>query len=89
MKKVRILHSDYQSFAGAVGKTVMAVDCGCGWEIPVCQSVKLDRDKIWRDEAEMPIESQPVLFFSNSEIEVITPFDYWNRLKSGKLHQAA
>lgn len=87
MKEVRILHSDYQSFTGAVGKTVMAIDCGNGWDIPVGQSVQFDKDKVWRDEAELPIDSQPVLFFNNSEIEVITPFDYWNRLKSGKLHE--
>lgn len=90
MQKVRILHSDYSSFNHAVGKIVMAEKGYSGWMIPVGESVKYDPDKLYRDEAAWPIESQPTLFFAYDEIEVINenPFEFWNKLKSGALHNA-
>lgn len=90
MQKVRILHSDYVSFDNAVGHIVSAFKSGYGWAIPVGESLPYDSMRLYRDEALIPLQLQHTLYFADHEVEVISnnPFAFWNKLKSGALHNA-
>ena len=86
MQKVRILHSDYDSFKGAIGHIVPAFKRAYGWMIPVGASLPYDSTRLYRDEEELPLDLQTALFFADCEVEVIkNPFNFWNKLKSGAL----
>lgn len=88
MQQIRLLGSDYETLAPAVGKIVNAFKCGNGWMVPVSEALKYDPHSVWRDEAERPIDEQPTLYFGSYEVEVVgkNPFAFWNKLKSGALH---
>ena len=90
MKKVKVLHSDYISFNGAVGKVVSAFKNDFGWMIPRSESIPYDEMRLYRDQAEIPLHLQEKLFFEDWEVELVSdnPFAFWNKLKSGDLHNA-
>lgn len=90
MQKVKVLHSDYFSFNGAVGKVVSAFKTNYGWMIPKGESLPYDEMRLYRDEAELPPHQQEKLFFEDCEVEVVSdnPFAFWNKLKSGALYNA-
>lgn len=86
MQKVKVLHSDYPSFNGAIGKVVSAFKTNYGWMIPKVESIPYDEMRLYCDEAELPPHLQGKLFFADCEVEEIkSPFELWNKLKSGAL----